>query len=130
MAYVKAIGSRPCVALVCILPRIWDAPTSAVYFDKMRPSCYDYPQSFHTHTLIQRGGGIGPMKPRQPGPVQTTPLHRALRVPIPADKFWTMREYWRRHTLSSNDERVFVYGWINPNQFVMIQAISSEQGVE
>jgi hypothetical protein len=28
MAYVKAIGSRPCVALACISPRIWDAPES------------------------------------------------------------------------------------------------------
>jgi hypothetical protein len=26
MAYVKAIGSRPCVVLVCISPRIWDVP--------------------------------------------------------------------------------------------------------
>jgi hypothetical protein len=26
MAYVKTIGSRPYIALVCILPRIWDAP--------------------------------------------------------------------------------------------------------
>jgi hypothetical protein len=26
MAYVKVIGSRPCVALVCLSPRIWDTP--------------------------------------------------------------------------------------------------------
>ncbi|MBS1248870.1 MAG: hypothetical protein MAG431_00435 [Chloroflexi bacterium] len=37
-------------------------------------------------TLIQRGGGIGPVKPRQPASVYTLEM-----VPTPTDGFWKMR---------------------------------------
>jgi hypothetical protein len=40
MVYVKAIGSRPCVALVCISLRIWDAPQYTLNLPKLRDRLY------------------------------------------------------------------------------------------
>ena len=51
-------------------------------------------------TLIQRGGGTGPTKPRQPGRAcVSNEAHQCTRVPNPADKFWKMRAGFGPHLL-------------------------------
>jgi len=55
-------------------------------------------EQFDNHTLIQRGGGTGPMKPRQPGVCAM--MQRMCQGANSAETLWTMRG--SRHVCAKN----------------------------